>query len=260
MDFATSRDGTRIAFEQTGGGAPIVIVGGAFSTAAAGAPLAAALDAAGYDGVVMDRRARGESGDSPGYSPECEVEDLTAVLNAVGGDAAVLGHSSGAMLALLAASEGAPINHLFLSEPPFLFGRDEPSEDLPDRLQALVDAGRPEEAVTTFQREGIGLTEDFIERIRTSPMFEQLVPLAQSTVYDARLSRSVSTPTASMTGVSQPVTILRGVTTFPVIMAAAERLASVMPHAVLVTVPESHDHFPDPVGTAREVGRRMPVQ
>lgn len=260
MDFTTSLDGTRIALDQQGSGTPVVVVGGAFSTAAAALPLAGALNAAGFRAVVMDRRARGASGDTAPYYPQREVEDLSAVLEAVGGDAAVLGHSSGAMLALLAAAEGAPVSHLFLSEPPFLFGQDEPAGDLPDRLQALVDAGSPEEAVTTFQREGIGLPEPFIEQIRTSPMFQDLLPLAQSTVYDALLSAAVSTPTAAMTGVSVPVTILRGVSTYPVIMSATERLASLMPHAVLVTVPESRDHSADPVGTAREVCRRMPVQ
>ncbi|MCQ1950433.1 MULTISPECIES: alpha/beta fold hydrolase [Arthrobacter] len=260
MLYADSADGTRIAFDQTGHGTPVVIVGGAFSTADAGAPLAAALKAAGFQAVTVDRRARGKSTDTSPYSPRREVEDLTAVLHAVGGDAAVLGHSSGAMLALLAAAEGAPISHLFLSEPPFLFGEGEPSMDLPQRLQALVDSGNPADAVTTFQREGIGLPEAFIEQIQASPMFDSLVPLAQSAVYDALLSQAVSTPTAAMAQVSVPVTILRGTTTYPVIMDATEKLARRMPQAVLVTVPESHDHSPDPTGTVREIRRRIPVQ
>ncbi|MCC9145610.1 MULTISPECIES: alpha/beta hydrolase [unclassified Arthrobacter] len=260
MLYATSADGTRIAFDLVGHGPPVIIVGGAFSTSDAGAPLADALKDAGFQAVTVDRRARGESSDTSPYSPQREVEDLTAVLNAVGGEAVVLGHSSGAMLALLAAAEGAPISHLFLSEPPFRFGEGEPSADLPDRLQSLVDADNPTDAVTTFQREGIGLPETMIEEIRTSPFFPALLPLAQSTVYDARLSQAVSTPTTAMAEVSVPVTILRGTTTYPVIMDATEKLAKRMPHAVLVTVPESHDHSPDPSGTVREIRRRIPVQ
>lgn len=260
MFYATSADGTRIAFDSVGAGIPVVLVGGAFSTAGAGAPLADALQAAGLQGVTVDRRARGQSSDTPPYSPLREVEDLTAVLHAVGDDAAVMGHSSGAMLALLAAAEGAPIHHLFLSEPPFLFGEGEPSQDLPDRLQSLVDSGDQAGAVTTFQREAIGLPEARIEQIRSSPWFPSLLPLAQSTVYDALLSQAVSTPSASMADVSIPVVILRGATTYPVIMDATEKLARLMPQAVLVTVPESHDHSPDPVGTVREIRRRIPEQ
>ena len=122
MQHATSDDGTLIAFHQVGHGAPVVIVGGAFSTAEAGAPLAAALAAAGLSGVTVDRRARGNSGDTAPYAPAREAEDLAAVIDAIGGEAAVIGHSSGAVLALFAAAEGVPMTHLFLSEPPFRFG------------------------------------------------------------------------------------------------------------------------------------------
>lgn len=257
MQRATSSDGTAIAFRQVGTGVPVVIVGGAFSTAAAGAPLAAALAAAGFRGVTVDRRARGDSGDTTPYSPTREVEDLAAVIDAIGGEAAVLGHSSGAVLALLAAAQGVPITHLFLSEPPFRFGEDEPSPDLPERLQSLVDAGHDDEAVVLFQREAVGLPDSVIEQIRSSPMFAVLVPLAQSVVYDALLTQSVSTPTAAMLGVAVPVTILRGEPTFPMLVAAADRLGALMPHAQLVIVPESHNHAVDPAGTTRAVCSRL---
>lgn len=257
MELVESADGTPIALHRTGEGTPVVVVGGAFSTAAAGEPLAAALAAEGLQGVTVDRRARGSSGDTAPYAPFREAEDLTAVIEAVGGRAAVLGHSSGAVLALLAAGEGAPISDLFLSEPPFRFGIGGPGADLPDRLQALIDDGRPEEAVTLFQREAIGLPEPMIEQLRHSPMFAGLVPLAQSVVYDAILAEAVETPTPAMTGVGVPVTILRGEPTYPLLVAAAERLAAAMPSAELVVVPESHDHGVDPVATARLVRARL---
>lgn len=257
MQQATSADGTLIAFHRTGEGPPVIIVGGAFSTAAAGEPLAAALADAGFQGVTIDRRARGESGDTAPYAPEREAEDLAAVIDAVGGAASVLGHSSGAVLALFAAGEGVPITQLFLSEPPFHFGEGEPAADLPERLQAFIDAGEPEEAVVLFQREGVGLPDAVIEQIRNSPMFPSLVAVAQSVVYDAVLTSAVSTPTDAMTGVSMPVTILRGEPTVPMIVRAVDLLADAMPDAELVIVPESHDHGVDPAGTTREIRRRL---
>jgi pimeloyl-ACP methyl ester carboxylesterase len=257
MELATSADGTRIAFTRVGEGHPVVIVGGAFSTSDAGLPLATALAALGLAGVAYDRRARAGSGDTAPYAPVREAEDLTAVIEGVGGRAAVLGHSSGAVLALLAAGEGAPISHLFLSEPPFRFGADAVVEDLPARLQALVDAGHPEDAVTLFQREGVGLPDQVIEQIRSSPMFPGLVPLAQSTVYDSILTAEVETPTPAMTGVAMPVVILRGEPTFPLLVRAVERLAAAMPSAELVVVPESHDHGVDPEATARLIRSRI---
>ncbi|MYR61079.1 alpha/beta fold hydrolase, partial [Streptomyces sp. SID625] len=96
MDNKTlSRDGTPIAFRRTGSGPVAVLVSGAMSTGATVAPLAAAL-APGCTAVVYDRRGRGESGDTPPYAVEREVEDLAAVIDAVGGDAALYGVSSGA--------------------------------------------------------------------------------------------------------------------------------------------------------------------
>jgi pimeloyl-ACP methyl ester carboxylesterase len=257
MQRATSKDGTIIAFNPIGEGTPVVIVGGAFSTAEAGIPLAEALAEAGLQGVIMDRRGRGESEDTSPYAPQREADDLAAVIDAVGGGAAVFGHSSGAILALFAAGEGVPITRLFLSEPPFRFGESEPALDLPQRLQALIDGGKPDEAVTVFQREAIGLPDSVVEHIRQSPLFASLVAIAQSVVYDALLTKAVSTPTTAMTGAAMPVTILRGDPTMPLLVTAVDRLAEAMPNAELVVVPESHDHGVDPVGTVREIRRRL---
>ncbi|MBD7956125.1 alpha/beta hydrolase [Microbacterium sp. Sa4CUA7] len=257
MKTATSADGTPIAFDEVGDGPPIVIVGGAFSVASDGAPIAEALAKQGFRAVTVDRRGRGASGDRRGSTPEDEADDLAAVIDAVGRDAIVLGHSSGAVLGLFAAARGVPMRALFLSEPPFRFGVDEPAADLPERLQRLVDEGRRDDAVVTFQLEGVELPPQMVEQIRQSDMFASLVAVAQSTVYDATLTRQVSTPTAEMLAVSQPITILRGERTFPMLVASADRLAQAMPHAELVIVPESVMHRPDPDATARVVRERV---
>ncbi|WP_040167129.1 alpha/beta fold hydrolase [Microbacterium gorillae] len=257
MERTTSADGTPIAWHRVGHGPVVVIVGGAFSTAPDAAPLADALDARGLAGVTYDRRARGDSGDTAPYAPDRETEDLAAVIQATGGVAAVLGHSSGAVLALYAASRGVPMTRLFLSEPPFRFGVDEPAPDLPERLQALVDSGDRGGAVTTFQIEGVGLPAEMVEQIRQSPIFPGLEAVAQSTVYDATLTRDVSTPTVAMREVGNDVTVLLGSETFPILTAAAHRLVDEMPQAELVEVPESKGHRPDPAATAAVIAARV---
>lgn len=257
MDTVTSADGTPITFHQTGDGPVVVIVNGALSTAADAAGLADALADAGFRAVTWDRRGRGSSGDAPGSTPERETEDLAAVIEATGGEAAVLGHSSGAVLALFAASVGVPVRALFLSEPPLRFGEGEPAPDLAERLQRLTDEGRAEEAVATFQIEGVELPREMVEGMRAAGQLAPLAPLAQSTVYDTRLVQRVSTPTAAMLEVGVPVTIIRGAQTFPVLLAAADRLAAEMDGAELVVVPESVMHRPDPVATARVVHDRL---
>lgn len=169
----------------------------------------------------------------------------------------MIGHSSGAVLALVAAAAGLPIERLFLSEPPFHFDAGEALGRLPEKLQALVDDGREADAVVTFQREGVGLPEQMIEQIRQSPLFASLVPLAQSTVFDAVLTREFSTPTAAMTGVETPVTILCGEETFPFLTEASRRLAAVMPQAEYLLVPESRGHRLDAAAAARIVSERL---
>lgn len=261
MGHLNSADGTVIAVHAVGNGPVVVIVNGAFSTAGDAAELAQAFADSGMRAVTYDRRARAGSGDGrpegTPVDPQREVEDLAAVVAAVGGDVAVLGHSSGAVLALFAASEGVEMNRLFLSEPPFHFGENEPAADLPERLQQLVDDERETDAVILFQREAVGLPDEVIEQIRQSPLFEVLARLAQSTVYDATLTRAVSTPTDAMLAVTAPVTILCGVETFPLLTAAARRLSEAMPAAELLETPESVGHRLDVATAVRVVTERL---
>ncbi|GGD65431.1 alpha/beta fold hydrolase [Microbacterium murale] len=257
MKHVTSADGTLIAMHEDGAGPTIVIINGALSTAHDAAEIARAFADAGLRAITYDRRARGDSGDSDTAAPEREVEDLAAIIAASGPDTAVIGHSSGAVLALFAAGQGVPISRLFLSEPPFRFGEDDPAPDLEDRLQAFVDDGHPEEAVVLFQREGVGLPEAFIEQFRASPAFAQIAPLGRSTIYDTMVTRRVATPSAEMRGVRMPVTILCGVETMPFLVSAASRLAETMPDAEFLQVPESVGHRMDPEATARIVAARV---
>ncbi|MGW8482780.1 alpha/beta fold hydrolase [Microbacterium sp. NPDC055903] len=257
MEHVTSADGTSIAMHSTGTGPTAVIVNGALSTARDAEAVATAFADAGLRAITYDRRARGDSGDTPPRLPEREVEDLAAVIAATGGDAAVIGHSSGAVLALYAAGNGVAMSRLFLSEPPFRFGVDDPAPDLADRLQAHVDRGEPGKAVVLFQREGIGLPEAMIEQFRASPAFDAVAPLGQSTVYDTLVTRLTSTPSPEMLGVGMPVTILRGSETMPILITAAALLAEAMPQAEFIEVPESIGHRMDPEATARIVAARM---
>src|SRR5678815_584631 len=102
MQKIRSKDGTLIAFDRIGAGPPLVLVVGAFNTRGTGAPLAAFL-ASHFTVLTYDRRGRGDSGDTPPYAVEREVEDLEAVVAEAGEGAACLGYSSGAVLAFRAA-------------------------------------------------------------------------------------------------------------------------------------------------------------
>jgi pimeloyl-ACP methyl ester carboxylesterase len=137
MKTTTSKDGTRLAYEQLGSGPALVLVDGAMCGRAFGpmAELAARL-APRFTVYHYDRRGRGDSGDTPPYAVEREVEDLAAIVDAAGGSAYLYGTSSGAVLALRAAAAGVRVPKMVLFEPPFA-GEDTPP--LPERSRARVD-------------------------------------------------------------------------------------------------------------------------
>src|SRR5947209_18169081 len=119
MRRVRSKDGTAIAFDQSGDGPAIILVGGAMSTQSASMPLAALL-APHFTVFAYDRRGRGDSGDTAPYAVEREVEDLEALIARAGGAASLFGFSSGAALALIAAARGLPVPRLALYELPLL--------------------------------------------------------------------------------------------------------------------------------------------
>jgi pimeloyl-ACP methyl ester carboxylesterase len=184
---AISADGTTIAFETTGRGPALVLVDGALCSRTMGpsGDLSAQL-ADRFTVVRYDRRGRGGSGagTSP-YAVGREVEDLLAVLAAVGGHAHVLGISSGAALALEAARGGAPIDRLAVFEAPFILDDTHPANDplLPERLQELVDRGRRGQAVATFLRT-VGAPAPMVALMRLTPVWRKLTAVAHTLPYD----------------------------------------------------------------------------
>jgi pimeloyl-ACP methyl ester carboxylesterase len=182
-----SADGTTIAFEKSGEGPPLVLVDGALCSRAMGPsrPLAAEL-ARDFTVYVYDRRGRGESGDTPPYAVEREVEDLEAVIAAAGGSAHVYGISSGAALALEAARRGAPITRLALYEAPFSVDADRPSvgPDYLPRLEALLAEDRRGDAVRLFMRQ-VGVPALFASAMRLMPVWRKLTAAAHTLPYDA---------------------------------------------------------------------------
>ena len=120
MNQVMSKDGTVIAFDRSGQGPALILVGGAFQYRAIDPPTAqlAALLAQQFTVFHYDRRGRGESGDTPPYAVEREIEDLAALIHEAGGQAAVFGMSSGGVLALDAAAGGLAITKLAVYELP----------------------------------------------------------------------------------------------------------------------------------------------
>lgn len=122
-EYVRSADGTAIAYERLGTGPALVLVDGACGSRDNGpARSLAAHLATDFTVVAYDRRGRGDSHDTDRYAVEREVEDLAALVDAIGGSAFAHGVSSGALLVLQAAAVGVDLPRLSLLEPPMGHG------------------------------------------------------------------------------------------------------------------------------------------
>ena len=113
-----SRDGTRIEYERRGTGPALVLVHGGFVDRGFWGPSLPLL-AEHFTVYALDRRGHGQSDPYPAdHNLEREYEDVAALLAAADNPVTVLGHSSGAIVAMHAAKRVAHVSHLVLYEPP----------------------------------------------------------------------------------------------------------------------------------------------
>ena len=83
MLTVSSGDGTAIAYELRGDGPATILVGGALSNRESAAGLATILSAR-FSVLAYDRRGRGDSGDTPPYAVEREIDDLATLIDLLG--------------------------------------------------------------------------------------------------------------------------------------------------------------------------------
>jgi pimeloyl-ACP methyl ester carboxylesterase len=243
MSEVRSKDGTRIGYDQTGDGPPVILVDGALCSRAMGPMEALAARLADRFTVIRyDRRVRGESGDILPYAVEREIEDLAALIDVAGGWAYVCGVSSGAALVLEAANRALPIRKVVLYEAPFIVDDTRPPllDDYRDALTSLIAAGRRGDAVALFMR-AVQVPAPFVMLMRFMPVFGKLKAVAHTLPYDFAIvaDNQRGQPLAADRWASATLPILVGAGgKSPAWMRNAQQaLASVLPNAELRTLP-----------------------
>lgn len=185
MRSVTSKDGTRIAFDRVGDGPPVILISGATADRRWNTSLADAL-AADFTVLNYDRRGRGDSADTLPYAIEREFEDIDALIADAGAPAHLYGISSGGALALEAAASGLAINRVAVYEVPYSLDEDEPRkhQEYLDTLNALLAEGRRGDMAVEFLRL-VGMPEEAIAQMRTSPEWAGMEAVAPTLPYDA---------------------------------------------------------------------------
>jgi pimeloyl-ACP methyl ester carboxylesterase len=248
LSKATSIDGTTIAFDRSGEGPPVILVGGAFQYRSFDPRTAqlAALLAERFTVFHYDRRGRGDSGDTLPYEVDLEVEDIWALIGEAGGSAFVFGMSSGAVLALEAARR-LPITKLALYEPPFFVDDTRPPlpADYHATLAGLVSAGRAGDAVAYFMTRAVNIPAETVAQLRGAPMWPGFEAVAHTLVYDATIVGDGSIPTERCASVAIPTLVVDGGASPHWMRNAATALAAALPNVGRATLPEQ-DHGVDP--------------
>jgi pimeloyl-ACP methyl ester carboxylesterase len=232
MHKVSSKDGTTIAFDRIGSGPPVVLISGGPSDRSANADLARRL-AQNFSVLNYDRRGRGDSGDTPPYSIDREYEDLAAVLDAAGGSAALVGYSGTGNIALEAAARGLPATKLTLWEPPYVVDDSRPPipSDWGQRVDELVRAGQPGDALEYWMTVVIGAPAEAIAPLRGLPFWAAMEPNAHMLVRDAALLGDFRLPPAQrLATVTVPTLVLDG-GQMPWLSTGVTALVAALPNA-----------------------------
>lgn len=253
--LVTSGDGTKIAYEASGDGPVVLIVLGALNSRTSGRKLARLL-APRFTAVTYDRRGRGDSSDAPSYAPKREVEDIAALIDAVGEPVCLYGHSSGGALAISASMElQRRVRRLAIYEAPYSLDAEQrkAAKQYKAALTKALSASQRGEAVALFVR-SVGVSDKQVQAMRQLPMWKGLEKLAPTLAYDSEvLGEGHALPMSLLSRVRTPTLVMHGGAGSPAMGDAARAISTAIPHAELRTLPrQTHGVSPKVLAPALE--------
>jgi pimeloyl-ACP methyl ester carboxylesterase len=250
MEKVASKDGTQIAFDRLGDGPPVILVAGALADRSQPTMEGlAGLLAPHFTVLNYDRRGKGDSGDTPPYAVEREIEDIEALIDEAGEPALLCGFSSGAILALEAANRlgESKVRKLALYEPPFIVDDSRPPlpGDYVQQLNQSVAAGRRGDAVALFMQV-VGVPEEFIPQMREMPMWPDLAKAAHTLAYDGTIMGDYGSgnplPRDRWTATTSPTLVIVGGESPPFFHNGTQAIVDILPNARQCTLEgQTHD-------------------
>lgn len=237
MEKVRSADGTSIAYQRSGNGAPLVLVHGTGGTYSRWAPIVPALERH-FTVYAVDRRGRGESGDASAYNIEREFEDIAAVVATFGEQANLFGHSFGGICSLEAALYTQHVSRLVLYEPPIPVADVQIYPDgVIDRLQALLNAGDREGVLTTFMSEVVRMLPHEIELSKSMAAWPARVGTAHTLPRELRAHEGYRFKPSRFKALTIPTLLLVGGESPHFFKAAINSLHQTLPNSRVVILP-----------------------
>ncbi|GAA0608777.1 alpha/beta fold hydrolase [Kutzneria viridogrisea] len=203
----TGADGTALAATvRAGQGPPIVLVHGAIADATGWRSVVEAI-VLPNPVIVVNRRGRPPSGPlGTDYTLRTEVEDLHAVLDALGEPCVLFGHSYGGLIALEVARSRTDLRALVLYEPSVgPFGAD--------RFADLVSASRRGDLVEVLRTVTLdisGLSQTEVAPMLAAEQWPSVRPLVAAVVEEIAAINGHEAVLTDWAGVSVPSTLVVG--------------------------------------------------
>ena len=231
-----SSDGVALSFQFSGRGHPLLLVHGTTTDSALWNDVAPLLTDR-VRVIALDRRGRNQSGDADRHALELEVDDIEAVLRAIGEPTYVLGHSFGAICALEAARRTTAVDKLVLYEPPLV-------EEIPPALEAglaaiekCVAAGDGEGAVAGFFRGVESLGDDDLAKLRALPSWAARVRAAASIAREMRAVLAYRLAPARFAKLARPTLLLEGAESPGLLKRATRTVGAAIAGSQIVSLP-----------------------
>jgi pimeloyl-ACP methyl ester carboxylesterase len=246
MKTVTSKDGTKIAFDQIGNGPAVVLVDSALASREICAKLAGML-AKDFTVINYDRRGRGDSTDTQPYAVQREVEDIETLIDETGGSAFIFGSSSGAVLALEAASKlPTKVKKQALYEPPFIIddSRAPMPEGFLEQVKAALAQGKRTDALKLFFSTAMGIPGFFVFIMRLMPSWSTSQAVAHTLPYDLAImgdtQQGKPLSKTRWAAANMPTLVLTGGKSEAFFHKAGDALAEVLPNAEHKILKDQH--------------------
>lgn len=230
-------DGTPLSSVVSGTGSPLILVHGTGDDARRFNRVRPLLDPH-FTVYALNRRGRGESGDTDDYSYGQDIEDVAAVIASFDGPVDVFAHSHGAVMALEASLRVDNLRRLMLYEPHFAGTDADPYWPAVQKVAAHMGNDDREGAVLTYLREFFKIPEEVVQRQREHPENWPLwLGMAHTIARELVTARAYRFKAERFAGLELPVCVLVGGDSPDHMRASVERAQGAIKGANMVELP-----------------------